>query len=379
MGRRQAISSLSTDIASLSTGEIQHGALLRGVRRSNVNALKQTIAAGIIGERHTAERRWPSFWHPQARAPIYGHQGRVNSCCVFARDSRVLSCGDDGELRMADLSSGMRVGRPLRGHEGAVKDCCVFPDQKHALSCGEDGTLKIWKLMTAEEEVRAWSDCHTQQVNAVGMYEVDGKQCALSASNDGTLKVWELETGRCTATMRATDEDGKTNKSEVESCCVYKTRQGEWEALSGGADNHVRRWTLTGPNAGTEMKHPGTGSPWMAKQDTLKGRNGHQGIVRGCCASLDGKRALTCSGDRTAIFWDLTTGSATRSLKHVASVFACCFLQGEKMAITVSSREPRLWDVYSGECLRVFAGHTGEVLHCVSSRPCCCGLGLCCR
>jgi WD40 repeat protein len=232
-------------------------------------------------------------------------------------------------------------------------------------------------MIFSSAQERAWSDWHTQQVNCIDIYEANGVECALSASNDGTLKVWELDTGRCTATLRATDEDGKPNKSEVESCCVYKTPKGEWEALSGGTDNHVRRWALTGSGAGTEMKHAGTGAPWMAKQDTLKGRHGHQGVVRGCCASRDGKHALTCSGDRTAIFWDLSTGSVIRSLKHISSVFGCSFLPGEKTAMTVSAEAPRLWDVYSGECLRVFAGHTGEVLHCVSSLPCCCGLGLC--
>ena len=54
---------------------------------------------------------------------------------------------------MADLSSGVRIGRPIKGHDGPVKDCRVLRDEKYALSCGDDGALKIWRLNTAEEEV----------------------------------------------------------------------------------------------------------------------------------------------------------------------------------------------------------------------------------
>jgi len=251
--------------------------------------------------------------------------------------------------------------------------------------------------MTAEEDVRTWGDCHTEAVTAICLFSVppsdadnygddSERELALSASEDGTLKVWDLAQGSCIATMRGTDEKGKLVKGNmVQACCVYKTSEGEWEALSGGKDNHVRRWAVS-PAAerfGKEIKHSGqirkgdrtllqddTGPSWMAKHDTMKGRKGHKGVVSCCCVSEDGKRALTCSGDRTAIFWDLTTGTEMRTLHHVSGVHSCCFLPGEKVALTASSFAPRLWDVYSGECLRIFAGHSGEVLHCVSLPRC---------
>ena len=384
--RMRRTSSMSVAISNMiNPEEIERSALLKAVKRSGVDKLKQTLAVGTVEENYAAERVWPETWNPHCRAPILGHDDAFNSCCVFARESRVLSCGKDGTLRMADLSTGMRVGRPLVGHEGEVHDCCVLPDQRRALSCGADGTLKIWKLLTAEEDVRTWDDCHTEAVNAICIFVVgDGtngepQELALSASEDGTLKVWDLQSGSRLATLKATDEKGKPEKgSGVKSCCVYQTSTGEWEALSGGADNHVRRWAVMpgGGRFGKEIKHEdsgsaswpddGTGSPWMAKHDTLKARTGHTGLVLCCCASKDGKHALTCSGDRTANFWDLTTGTVVRTLQHVSSVFSCCFLPEEKLALTASSFAPRLWDVYSGECLRVFAGHSGEVHHCVS-------------
>ena len=145
------VRSRGKSVAMIDADELQHGALLRGIRSSRVNMLKQTVAAGRAAT--AKERQWPFFWYPHARTPISGHKGSVNSCCDYARGSRVLSCGDDGELHMADLSSGVRIGRPIKGHDGPVKDCRVLRDEKYALSCGEDGALKMWRLNTAEEEV----------------------------------------------------------------------------------------------------------------------------------------------------------------------------------------------------------------------------------
>jgi len=133
-------------VAIFNSGEIERGAFLRQVKRSGVDKLKQTVALGAVQEDFARGREWPETWMPHCRAPILGHEGNVNACCVFAREGRVLSCGKDGTLRMADLATGMRVGRPLVGHDGEVNDCCVFPDNKRALSCGKCSLLAHFLL-----------------------------------------------------------------------------------------------------------------------------------------------------------------------------------------------------------------------------------------
>lgn len=328
-------------------------------------------------------RTWPQDWNPQSRGPILCHEGPVNSCCIFNSHhgtSRLLSCADDHVLHVSDLQSG-QILKTLQGHTEPVKDCCIFPGERatKALSCGADNKLKVWDLEQGTEDgEHLWDETngHTKAVNAICIFAVAGETdrlLALSASADGTLKVWDLAMRRPIATLKCTDEKGKEQKSEIISCCVFQTSDGErTEALSGGEDKHVRRWNLStigtdGIKEVYEMKHPDSnansdehsGAPWLVK---------HQGHVHACCVSAKGDRALTCSGDRSAIFWDLNTGTEIRTLQHVASVFSCCFLQANKLALTASSFAPRLWDVHSGECLRVFAGHSSDVLHCVSLR-----------
>lgn len=346
----------------------------------------------------------PKSWSPQCRSPITSHKHAINSCFAFEHDSHgpcVLSCDEDGALRLTDLASG-RLNQEVGNHGGAAKDCCVLRDRRRALSCGAcDGyphikeypKLKIWQLDTGEElrmGKSEWDDTsimHKNTVNAICTFIVDGdtgsktetKERALTASEDGTLKVWDLDKRSLIATLTCTDKDGKEEngkeeKSGVKSCCVFTTSEGRLQALSGGADNHVRRWDLSralqaldtkGTETWYEIKHKDsgssawpedrTGSPWMAKQAANK--TGHHGIVNACCASADGKRALTCSGDRKAIFWELTTGTEIRTLRHVSSVFSCCFLDGEKLALTASSFAPRLWDVHRSVMLIQHRGY----------------------
>ena len=325
------------------------------------------------------------------------HPGAVNATATFRGGSRVLSAGADGKLRISDLAVGESIGSQSAGHDLesgkksgtklGVTGCCVIDDGDRALSCGSDGTLRLWSLRTGsaaqklgsdQAELLETLDAHDAVINECCFFEQkvgeqDVRERALSCSDDKTLKVWELSTSKCIATLKGTDGD-------VKCCTVFQAANDRLQVLSGGADNHVRRWKLHGEEEeyGREITQA-DGGPWMPKQDTLRGRDGHNGMVNGCAVSDDGAHALTCSGDRTAIYWDLGTGVAIQTLREGNSVNACCFLPGGDLALTASSFAPRLWDVHSGEILRTFAGHTGPVLNCeiagAGSKAITCGEG----
>jgi WD40 repeat protein len=281
---------------------------------------------------------------------------------VFADDRKALTASADGTLCVIDLATGAAVGTPLGhkdGHEGEVTDCCIFADGRRALSCGTDRTLRVWSLEThTEVRVMDEREAHTDCVNDVDLF-VDGEaEFALSASDDGTLKVWDPETGQCICTLKGTE-------GQVKSCHVYLGETG-MEALSGGADNHLRRWALTEDGQkpmGRQLNHA-DGSPWLAKANAQKGQIGHTGLVTGCATSEDGHLALSCSGDRSAIVWDLATGRCVRVIQEGSSLWDCCFMPGARLCLTASAFALRLWDANSGELLRTFSGHTGPVRAC---------------
>ena len=79
--------------------------------------------------------------------------------------------------------------------------------------------------------------------------------------------------------------------------------------------------------------------------------------------SLDGKRALTGAADKTVRLWDMATGNCLRVLKgHTEEVYSVVCSADQQRALSGSwDHTLRLWNVESGQCLRVFRGHTGEI------------------
>jgi len=90
---------------------------------------------------------------------------------------------------------------------------------------------------------------------------------------------------------------------------------------------------------------------------------GHTDTVYAVAVSPDGRTALTGSGDRTLILWNLSTGQAIRSFTgHYDSVNSVAFSPDGKTALSGSDDQTLiLWDLATGQLIRRFQGHTEAV------------------
>ena len=90
---------------------------------------------------------------------------------------------------------------------------------------------------------------------------------------------------------------------------------------------------------------------------------GHQYGVRAVAVTGDGTRAVTGSGDRTAIVWDLATGARLHTLTgHLNSVEAVAITGDGTRAVTASGdRTAIVWDLATGARLHTLTGHKGRV------------------
>ena len=90
---------------------------------------------------------------------------------------------------------------------------------------------------------------------------------------------------------------------------------------------------------------------------------GHTGDVWGVAISPDGKYLATGSSDKTARLWDLASGETIRVFSgHSGEVWDIAFSPDGKYLLTASADgTARLWDVASGETVQVFSGHTATV------------------
>jgi len=101
--------------------------------------------------------------------------------------------------------------------------------------------------------------------------------------------------------------------------------------------------------------------PWTGLLATWAG---HEGSVHAVRFSADGRHALSGSGDGTLRLWDVGSGECVRVLRgHEGEVRAVSFSPEGRQALS-GGRDGtlRLWDVGSGECVAVLTGHEAAVL-----------------
>ena len=96
---------------------------------------------------------------------------------------------------------------------------------------------------------------------------------------------------------------------------------------------------------------------------------GHSDSVSSVALSPDGKFALSGSYDKTVRLWDITTGQSLRVFSgHSATVTSVAFSPDGYHVLSGSADTTlRLWDVETGETLRIFSGHEGAVNNVVFS------------
>lgn len=75
--------------------------------------------------------------------------GAVLACCVSPDGATAAAAGWDGCVRVCDVGSlsavdARRGERTLLGHVGCAWGCAFSGDGRALLTCGEDGTLKVW-------------------------------------------------------------------------------------------------------------------------------------------------------------------------------------------------------------------------------------------
>ena len=129
----------------------------------------------------------------------------------------------------------------------------------------------------------------------------------------------------------------------------------------------VESWrsAVAAGDPGTGLQHTARASlsAWQRRYPKLQAVFSHAEVVTGVAFSRDGKTILTGSADRTARFWDASTGKPIGpTLTHEDVVSAVAFSPSGKTVITGSADgTARLWDASTGKPTGLTMRHDSRV------------------
>ncbi|XP_043840432.1 telomerase protein component 1 [Dromiciops gliroides] len=131
---------------------------------------------------------------PEAPVLIYSllacHRDWVTGCS-WTKDTILVSCSNDGSVRLWDLVSNQQLGQFL-GHQSAVST--VVAVEEHVVSVDRDGVLKVWDLRGVEltsipAHLGPISHCvATQEPRPAG--QPGSELLVITAGLDGATRLW---------------------------------------------------------------------------------------------------------------------------------------------------------------------------------------------
>ncbi|XVV38413.1 protein kinase domain-containing protein [Streptomyces sp. CA-100214] len=235
----------------------------------------------------------------------------------------------------------LNMGWRATFHDDAA--LALTPDGQLALTGTWDGKVRWWDVRSGR--CLRTLDGHRKSVQTISL-SPDGYY-ALSADEDGGICVWDLA------------DEFSPRKHMV----AFQDRAGvQLARVSLSEDGLAAYWASA---LGIVIMDTGSGEQWRSWL-------GHDGGARAVQASPE-RRWLLSSGREDAVVgnwqesvrvWDLETGRCRHVLAgHKSWVTAMCFSADERFAATGShDRTIRIWDVAAGTCVRILRGHTADTL-----------------
>lgn len=266
------------------------------------------------------------------------HTGAVYSVAITPDGKKIVSAGSDETIKIWNLATGEEI-QTLQGHQGAVVNVTIAPNGQLLVSSGLDRNLFRWDLTTGQRLV-------DQGGHRQNMLNLPRTAPLISISPDSKyLLTWipanerstniarfQLDTGA--VIMRATDQG-----REVRAVNVTPDNN---RVILGGADGTVRVYDV---NNNTMTLRPG--GDWFVWDNdvacgdlaiTADGKTmvvgsdkgdikicdvekrkilhtitkGHDGDIRVCVISPNGKMVATTSRDNLVKLWDIATGKELR-------------------------------------------------------------------
>jgi WD40 repeat protein len=295
---------------------------------------------------------------------------KYTDALAFSRDGTLLASGSGLHITMWKVEDG-RTMRTLAWEIGVIRSLAFLPDGKRLLSGGDDGTVRLWDVTTGKL-LKEKTFSEGVAVRFLGVAP-DGKHCGIGLE-DGRVRVWSLadweEAGRLERfrgrpeavafldnerLLIATSEDG------ARACEVGTGATVGWFPKTGGVTAVAPEGVLV---ASAEPRtSSGDVRVYHAKTEKLLAtiRTAQGGLTRLVFAP-DGKSLFALGDDLVPHRWDVTTGKELgRGVGHQREVTGAAFLPDGRVVSAGNDGALIFWDSAGKEVSRLL-GRQGTFL-----------------
>ncbi|MBT7696295.1 MAG: WD40 repeat domain-containing protein, partial [Desulfobacterales bacterium] len=267
------------------------------------------------------------------------------------------------------------------GHTRSITSVAFTPDGRFIVSGSRDETIKIWEASTGRE-IRTISgigeDISSIAISPCGRY-------IISADEDYSenLKLWDMASGKKIKTF-------KGHKSNY-GISVTFSPNGEY-VISGDRDKNLKLWDIASGNevrsfsgstaginsiaitpdgkyvvagsrdySGREKSSDSIIRVWdIARGEHVMACNTGKGWVSAIAISPDGKYFISGGSSDSASMWELSTGKQIKAFDTGGATRVSISPNG-KYVLFGGYIKIELWDIMTGEKIKIFKGLYGSV------------------
>ncbi len=273
------------------------------------------------------------LWNVQSGAMLRvfeGHTDAVQDGFFTPGGQTILSRSDDGIFRLWDVHTGeiletihktfspMNPGWNVIAPDGQTMLFVPFEGEMRLLDSQTDMTIRVFK--------GTWGTA------ASVVFFPDG-QTILEGVKDGTLRLWDVQTGELLRVFE-TEDVGSAD-------CVAVSPDGRLAVSCSRGDNALHVWDIQ------------TGAH-------LQVFRGHTTWITGVTFTPDDRGVLSSAWNDDALYlWDVQTGEVLQEFKGHSEVWDVAFAPDEHTIAACGqvADAMRLWDIQTGDIRQVFAGN----------------------
>ena len=386
----------------------------------------QSVLSADGSKLFTGDFDGPRLWDVQTGKLLrqFANNSEVVSAAAFSADGRRVAWGTiQGNVWLWDVETGKQVqhfsGIGINNYIGTVLSVALSPDGRNVLTATNDDQVRVWDVETGKEieRITASDDRINESVNCAD-YSPDGRQ-VLTVADDQTARLWDVESGKEVRRLTEVFADAVAGMAFVDGGrgIVTVSRTGmawRWDAETGQALPRPLRSSKgeVSPVAASQDGRASDRSPakccdgryvWPVnlspdgRRVLMSGFRGEQAVwdvetgkqiqifpwhdgkgFNVADLSPDGRRVLTDGSGLSFSLWDVETGKEVQHFTvnpgwhprflypegdYRAAVENLALSPDGRRALTSDSEgSTRLWNVKTGEQVRVFKVHTFENL-----------------